>query len=95
MVLHAENWLGTMAQTFNGLVVEIDAVDLDFGRKRRGIYYETVVLGGNLNAAGFQILNRLIGSAVAKLELERAAAQRLAEDLVAEANTEHGGSMTH
>ena len=95
MVLHAENRLGTMAQSFDGLVVEVDAVDFDFGRKCRGINGKTVVLGGDLDAAGFQILHRLIGPAMAELELESAAAECLAEDLVAEANAEHRDSMTH
>ena len=51
MVLHAENWLGTVAQTLDGLVVEIDAVNFNLLRKCCGIHGKTVVLGGNLNAA--------------------------------------------
>ena len=30
MVLHTENRLGSMAQAFHGLVIEIDTIDLDF-----------------------------------------------------------------
>ena len=80
MVLHTENRLGSMAQAFDGLVVKIDTIDLGFVRKCRRIYCKTVVLGGDLNATGFQILHRLIGAAMAELELVRAATQCLPED---------------
>ena len=52
MVLHAENRLGTMAEALDGLIIEIDAVDLDFFRKGRLIHGKTVVLRGNLDCPG-------------------------------------------
>ena len=51
---------------------------------------EAVVLGGDLDLAGAQVLDRVVGAAVAELELERAPAQGQGEQLVAEADAEDG-----
>ena len=95
VVLYAENWLGTVTQAFDGSVVEIDAINFNFLRKCCGIHGKTVVLGCDLNVARFQIHNRLIGPAMAKLELECTAAQRLPKDLVPETNAKHRRSMSY
>ena len=50
---------------------------------------ETVVLGGDGNLAGLEVLHRLVGPAVAELELEGLAAEGQAHELVAETNAEH------
>jgi len=48
-----------------------------------------VVLGGDLDLVGFEVLDRLIRSEVAELEFERASAEGLSEQLVAEADAEN------
>src|SRR5699024_6036423 len=49
---------------------------------------ETVVLGGDRDLAGLEILHRHVGAAVAELQLVGVQAEGAAEDLVAEADTE-------
>ena len=51
---------------------------------------EAVVLGGDLDDAGAQVLDRVVGAAVAELELEGLHAERLRQELVPEADAEHG-----
>ena len=53
------------------------------------VHGKTVVLRGDFHPAGFQILDRLVGAAMAELQLEGLSAKRLAENLVAEANPEN------
>jgi hypothetical protein len=49
-----------------------------------------VVLGGDLDAPGLQVLDRVVGAAVAEGQLERLQAHRAAQQLVAEADAPHG-----
>ena len=56
--------------------------------QRIGIDGEAVVLGGDGDFAGAQILDRLVAAAVAELQLEGRAAEGVGEDLVAEADAE-------
>ena len=51
---------------------------------------EAVVLGGDLDAAALQVLDRVVGAAVAEGQLEGLEAERPAEQLVAEADAPHG-----
>ena len=53
-----------------------------------GIDGEAVVLGGDLDLAGPLVAHRVIGAAVAELELEGLAAEGLAQELVAQADAE-------
>ena len=50
---------------------------------------EAVVLRGDLDLAGLELLDRMIGAAVAELQLVGLAAHRERQDLVAEADAEH------
>ena len=50
---------------------------------------ESVVLRSDFDFAGFKIFDRLIGAAMAELQFEGFSAERLAENLVAEANAEN------
>ncbi len=91
MVLGAESLMLGMAQTFNGLVVEIDLGDF-YARlaERVAVDRKTMVLGGDRNLAGAEILDRLIGAAMPELKLEGFPAQSMAEDLVTKADAEYG-----
>ena len=53
-----------------------------------GIDGEAVVLRGDLDLAGRLVADRVIGAAVAELELEGPGAEGLAEELVAQADPE-------
>ena len=88
VVLHAEGRQLAVAQPFDGLVVEVDVRDLELGRQGLGIDGEAVVLRGDLDRAGLQVLHRLVRAAVAELELERLRAAGQAEQLVAQADAE-------
>jgi hypothetical protein len=56
----------------------------------RGVHRESVILGGDLDAPGGEILHGVIGPMVAELELVGAAAGGESQDLVAEADPEDG-----
>ena len=58
------------------------------GGSESAIDGEAVVLRGDGDLAGAQVLDRLVAAAVAELELEGLAAERVAEHLVAEADAE-------
>src|SRR5688572_12699606 len=90
MVLDAEDGVVAVAHPFDGAIVEVDVGDLDFRRKGVRIDGESVVLGSDGNTAGAKVLDRLVASAVAELELESRAAEGMREDLVSQANPEHG-----
>ena len=90
MILDAENRQAMVPEPFQSLVVEIDVAGLDLGRQGRGIDGEAVVLRRDLDLAGLLVPDRMIGAAVAELELERASAERLAQELMAQADAEDG-----
>src|SRR2546423_12931198 len=50
---------------------------------------EAVVLGGDLHAAGMQVLDRVIGSAMPERQLERLQAHRAAKQLMSQADPPH------
>ena len=58
--------------------------------KRCAIDGEAVVLAGDLDAAGVEVLHRLVAAAMAELELVGLGADRPAQQLVAEADAENG-----
>ena len=57
---------------------------------RLPLHGEPVVLGRDGDAARAQVLDRMVAAAVAERELERLQPDGLGEDLVAEADAEHG-----
>ena len=99
--LHGESRKVEGSQPLDDVVVEVDVGDLDASvaavavRRRtrpsdRGIDRETVVVRGDLDMPGGAVENGLVDAAVAVAELVRAVAQRPAEDLVAQADSEEG-----
>ena len=95
VVLDAVDGFGFVAHAFDGLVVEVDAVDGDIFGKAGSVDSETVVLGSDFDFAGFEILDGLIGTAVAEFQFEGFSAEGLAKNLVAEANAEDGNAGVH
>ena len=83
MILHAEDWLRVVTHAFHRLIVQINAIDRDLGGQRTRIDRETVVLGSDFDPAAFEILDRLISSAMTKLQLEGLATKGLTQNLVA------------
>ena len=82
-------------QALDGAVVEVDVRELGLAevglqpRARLAAHREAVVLRGDRDAAGAQVLDRVVGAAVAERELERLQPDRAREQLVAEADAEH------
>ena len=99
VVLHGECGDVHALQAFDHVVVQIDVGDehlavLAVFKRRvdlladRGVDREAVVVGGDLDLAGGQILDRLVDAAVSELELVGAEAECAAEQLVAKADAE-------
>ena len=88
VILDAEDRQPLVPQPFEGLVVQVDVAGLDVGGQRGGVDGEAVVLRRDLDLAGPLVADRVIGAAVAELELEGLGAERLAEELVAQADPE-------
>src|SRR5215468_233012 len=75
------------------MVVQVQVRNFDFtGRERFRVNTKAVVLRGDLDLAGEQVLHRMVRAVVAKLKLERLAAQCQAAELVAQTNSENGNS---
>src|SRR5947207_14114884 len=89
MVLHTKNRFGFVAHAFDGLIIEIDAIDRNAGGQRLWIHCEALILGSDLDLARFEIFHRLIAAAMAEFQFEGLPAKSLAENLVTEANSEN------
>src|SRR6266511_3706171 len=89
VVLHGEHGQLAVAHALGGAVIEIDVrlheTGLLHGLRVHG---EAMVLRGDLDTAGEEILDWMIGAVVTELELLRLSAERQAENLVAEADAE-------
>ena len=89
MVLDAEDGLAAMAEAFQRLVVQVDVREFDFVLVQRvGVDREAVIVRGDFDVAGDLVEHRMIRAAVAELQLVGFAAQREAEDLMAQADAE-------
>ena len=71
-------------------VVEVDVGELDPRRQRVGVDGEVVVLAGDRDAAAAGVLHGVVGAVVAERQLDRVGAEGAGEELVAEADPEHG-----
>ncbi len=89
MILHAEQRQVAVAQAFERLVVQIHVRQFDFAlRQRVGIDGEVVVVRGDLDLAGVQLLHRMIAAVVSEFQLESLAAERDAGQLMSQADSE-------
>src|SRR5262244_2974667 len=74
VILHGKDRAILHAETFVAAVEQRDVRDLDIGRQRFRDDDEAVVLAGDLDLAGGEVLDRMISTAMAALHLLGAAA---------------------
>src|ERR1051326_4952894 len=83
--LHGEQRQRAVAQALERVVVQVDVSEVDVaGLERVGIDGEVVVVRGDLDLAGVELLDRMVAAVVSELELERFAAEREADELRSE-----------
>ena len=91
MVLDGEDGFGGVAETFEGLVVEVDVGGFSAAGFEGGeVDGEAVVLGGDFDFFGADVLDGLVAAAVTEFEFVGCGAHGEAEELVAEADAEDG-----
>src|SRR4051812_38322517 len=90
VILHREDREIFVAQAFDRVVVEVDLGDKGATFcERLWIGGETVILRGNGDFSGLQVLHGLVAAAMAELEFEGLSTERVREHLMTEANTEN------
>ena len=90
VVLHAEYGKRPVGDAFHGIVIQIDQRYFHVVRHGVRIHGKTVVLGRNADFTRFQIFDRMVRSTVPELQLEGFRSQRVGNNLVAQADAEHG-----
>ncbi len=88
VVLHAEGQLAVDAQSLADAVVEVDVGHRRLAGERVGVDGEVVVLAGDLDLARGEVAHRVVAAVMTERQLDRAGADRPAEQLVAEADAE-------
>src|SRR5882724_6369049 len=88
VVLHGKDLLARDAQPLVAAVEERDVGRHDAGGQALGHHHEAVILAGDLDAPGFEILDRVVGPAMAARHLRGLAAERQRQQLMAEADAE-------
>ena len=91
MVLHGEDGTVLEAESFDGLVVEVDLGD------DGAVFFEffpgggeAVVLGGDGNFSGLEVFDGLVAASVTEFEFKGFCAEGVGDDLVAEADAKGG-----
>src|SRR5262249_60820379 len=69
--LEAERWSVSPRQSLKRPIKERNVSGTEIGRHRRRVDCKTVVLTGDDNLAGIQILHRVVGAVVPELHLQR------------------------
>ena len=89
MVLHAEHRVTAVPEAFERFIVQIHVREVDVGRIQRiAIHREPVIVRGDLDPLRDLVQHRMIGAAVAELQLVGLAAERQAEKLMPQADAE-------
>src|SRR5579862_8581459 len=88
VILDREHGLAGDGEAFVAAVEQRDMGHDDFGRQAFGQDGEAVILAGDLDLAGGQILDRVIGAAMAEMHFFGLGAQRQGQKLMAEADAE-------
>lgn len=88
VVLDAEDRERFVSETRNGIIVEVDVGDFQIIGKGIRIDGEAVVLGGDGDGFGLEVLDRVVCAAVTEFEFESFAAECAGDDLVAKADAE-------
>src|SRR6476646_6857008 len=82
VVLNREGGEVAVAETLHRAVVQIEMGELIFGiGEQAGLDGEAVVLGGDRDLAGGEVLDRVVRAAVSELQLERPSAAGQSHDL--------------
>ncbi len=90
MVLHAENALAPVTETFQRLIVQVDMRDFDIVHVQRiRIHRETVIVRGNLHSLGQLIEHRVIRATMPELQFVSFPAEGEPQDLIAQANAKN------
>jgi hypothetical protein len=88
VALEAEGRAVGAGQALQRAVEQAHVGGAQVGRQRGLVDREAVVLAGDADAAGVEVLHRVVGAVVAELHLEGACAGGECEDLVAQADAE-------
>ena len=86
MVLHTERTLALDSDPLAHIVVEVDVGHLGIGRQRAGVDGEVVVLAGDLDPLGEQVLHRVIPAVMTERQFHGLGTDRSTEQLVAQAD---------
>ena len=90
MILHAEQRQSLMTQAFYSAIINIDMSNLQWQILQGFLIYSiAMILGRNMYSAIQQILNRLIGAAMAEFQLVGIGTQSQGNQLVPQADTKH------
>ncbi len=92
VILNAEDGQAFVPQSFERLVVQVDVTGLDVGGQSGRVDGEAVVLSRDLDLAGRLVADRVVGASMAEFELEGLGTERLAEELMSQADPEDGDS---
>src|SRR5213592_4762605 len=90
MVLDREDRQLAVGHALDRAIVQVDMSHLELRREGIRIDREAMVLRGDVDAAGPQVLDRLVAAAVAELQLERLSSEGERKQLVAEADPQEG-----
>lgn len=90
VALHGEHGAVGELDTLQRAVEQRAVGYFGVGGQRVGVHFETVVLAGNHHFATVQILHRVVGAVVAEGHFAGFAAEGEAEQLVSQADAEHG-----
>lgn len=85
MVLQAHDRQPFVPQPLQCMIIEIDVSSLNIGRFVQH-HMKTVILGGNFNASGGQILDRMVAAVMSELELFSRSAEGVSDKLMPEAD---------
>src|SRR6185437_9405146 len=88
MVLHAEHGAAGAGEPLVAAVEQADMGHLDAGGQRLAVHREAMILAGDLDPPGGELLDRLVGAAMAAIELVGPPTQCQSEQLVTEADAE-------
>src|SRR5579864_587914 len=95
MILHREHGPLLVAKPLDGSVVQIDVSDFDVVRKRCRVHGKAMILRRDFDLASLQLLHRVVGAAVAELQLECLPAHRQAQNLMAETDAKYRNAGRH
>ena len=91
MILHGENGKGSVAKTLQSLIVQVLMSQLYLAIVE-GVRIDgkPMIVGSDLHRILYQVLDRLIPSSMAKLHFESTSSESQSQQLMSQANSEHG-----